>query len=71
MRTSLLIVALVLTTVWATGCIIVDAGSVQSREPTAVRSAEVEVHQSHVATPSTPIPPAAPTLDQTVEVGGQ
>jgi hypothetical protein len=48
MRRSLLIMALVLLTVWATGCVIVDAGRVQSRGPVTVRSDSVEIRQGSV-----------------------
>jgi hypothetical protein len=40
MRTYLLIAALALMTVWATGCVIIDADRIESRTPTTVRSEE-------------------------------
>ena len=46
MKKYLLIAALALVTVWATGCIIVDAEKMESRKPAAVRSEECVIRQS-------------------------
>jgi hypothetical protein len=46
MKRYLLITALVLTTVWATGCIIIDAGKMESRKPATTRSEECVIRQS-------------------------
>jgi hypothetical protein len=46
MRRYLLIAALALMTVWATGCIIIDAEKMESRKPAAIRSEECVVRQS-------------------------
>jgi hypothetical protein len=45
MRTYLLIAALALVTVWATGCVIIDADRIESRTPTTVRSDECVILQ--------------------------
>lgn len=47
MRRCLWMAALALLTVWATGCIVIDAEKVQSRKSVAVRSDECVVYQSH------------------------
>jgi hypothetical protein len=53
MRRYLLVVVLVLMTVGATGCIIVDAAQMESRRPTTVRSEECVIRQTlAVATPA-------------------
>jgi len=44
--------ALALVTVWATGCIIIDAEKVQSRRPATIRSDECVVHHSQASTPA-------------------
>jgi hypothetical protein len=49
MKRCLFIAALALASVWATGCIIIDAEKVESRRPVAVRSDECVVSQSHAA----------------------
>ncbi len=45
MRTYLLIAALALVTVWATGCIIIDADRMESHRSATVRSEECVVRQ--------------------------
>jgi hypothetical protein len=47
MKKYLLMGALALVTVWATGCIVIDAEKVQSRTPATIRSEECVVYQSH------------------------
>ncbi len=70
MKRCLLVAALALVTVWATGCIIIDAGKVQSREPMTVQTATVEVSQSPVPAPATeesiPTPGANVIVEATV-----
>jgi hypothetical protein len=46
MRRCLLLATLVLTTVWATGCIVVDAGRTESRTPATIRSEECVIRQN-------------------------
>jgi hypothetical protein len=46
MRRCLLLAVLALVTVWATGCIIIDAEKAESRRPATVRSEECAVTQS-------------------------
>ena len=46
MRRCLLAAALALVTVWATGCIVIDAEKVQSVKPATIRSDECVIHQS-------------------------
>jgi hypothetical protein len=67
MKTCLLVAALALVTVWATGCIIIDAGKVQGREPVTVRSATVEVQQRPATTPATEESIPTPGADVIVE----
>jgi hypothetical protein len=45
MRTYLWMAALALVTVWATGCIIVDADRMESHKPATIRSDECVVRQ--------------------------
>lgn len=53
MKRCLLAVALALVTVWATGCIVIDAEKTESRKPAVSRSDECVVYQSHaVDTPT-------------------
>ncbi|OHB67339.1 MAG: hypothetical protein A2Y76_03915 [Planctomycetes bacterium RBG_13_60_9] len=49
MRKSLLMVALTLVTVWATGCVLIDAGGVESREPAKAGSDQIVIRESHAA----------------------
>jgi hypothetical protein len=51
MKRYLLMAALVLVTVWATGCIVIDAEKVQSVKPATIRSDECVVRQCCPATP--------------------
>ncbi len=67
MKRYLLVAALALMTVWATGCIIIDAGKVESREPVTVRSATVEVRQNPITAPATDESIATPGADVIVE----
>jgi hypothetical protein len=46
MRRNLLIAALVLMAIWATGCIIIDAATLESRQPATIRFEECVIHQS-------------------------
>ena len=67
MRRYLLAAALALVTVWATGCIIIDAGKIQSRTPAPVRSDECVVCQGHaVGTPA-----VESGIDVTLETTGE
>jgi len=52
MRKYLLSLALALVTVWATGCIVVDAEKVESRKPATVRSEECLIQQSSAGAPT-------------------
>jgi hypothetical protein len=52
MRRYLLTAALALTTVWATGCIIIDADRMESHRPATVRSEECVVQQNDAGTPA-------------------
>jgi len=47
MRTYLLMAALALVTVWATGCIVVDADRMESHKAATIRSDECVVCQGH------------------------
>jgi hypothetical protein len=47
MKRRLWIAALALMSVWATGCIIIDAEKVQARKPATIRSDECVVYESH------------------------
>jgi hypothetical protein len=49
MRKKLLVAVLALMTVWATGCIVIDAEKIQSRTPATIRSDECVVYQGHAA----------------------
>jgi len=71
MRRNLLIAALILVTVWAPGCIIVDAEKVESRGPIALQSAGLEVHQSQAAARATSVITPASGTTETLEVVGQ
>jgi hypothetical protein len=51
MKRYLLMAALALVTVWATGCIVVDAEKVQSVKPATIRSDECVIRQSGPAVP--------------------
>jgi hypothetical protein len=51
MKRYLLIAALALVTVWATGCIVIDAEKVQSVKPATIRSDECVIRQSGPAVP--------------------
>ncbi len=46
MRRCLLLAALALTTVWAAGCIVVDAGRTESRTPATIQSEEYVIRQN-------------------------
>jgi len=52
MKRYLLAAALVLMTVWATGCIIIDAEKMESRKPATIRSETCVVSQGQVGTPA-------------------
>ena len=53
MKRWLLVGALALVTVWATGCIVIDAEKAESRKPAVSQSEECVVYQSHaVDTPT-------------------
>jgi phage gp45-like len=52
MKKCLLAVALALVTVWATGCIIVDADKMEVRQPTSIQSQECQVQQGLADTPT-------------------
>ena len=51
MKRYLLMAALALVTVWATGCIVIDAEKVQSVKPATIRSDECVIRQSYSAVP--------------------
>jgi hypothetical protein len=58
--------ALVLTTMWATGCIVIDAGRTESRKSATVRSEEYVIRQNlAVGTPA-----SAPGSDRTRDAAG-
>ncbi len=66
MRRCLLLATLVLTTVWATGCIVVDAGRTESRAPATIRSEEYVIRQNLAV--GTPV--FAPGSDAVRDVAG-
>jgi hypothetical protein len=49
MKKCLLVTVLALVSVWATGCIVIDAEKSESRRPAALRSDECVVYQSQNA----------------------
>jgi len=64
MRKYLLGTALVLMTVWATGCIIIDAEKMESRKPATIRSDECVIHRG----PAVDEPACAPAGHETIAV---
>ncbi len=68
MRRCLLLAALVLTTMWATGCIVVDMGRTESRTPTTIRSEECVIRQTLAVGTPVSEPGSDTTWDAT---GGQ
>ena len=66
-RRYLLVGALILVTVWATGCIIIDAEKMESRRPATIRSEECVIRQSLAADTSALESDAGATLDLTGE----
>jgi hypothetical protein len=67
MRKYLLMVALAVVTVWATGCIVIDADKTQSRTSATIRSDECMVRQSHAV--GAPAPESA--TDAILEITGE
>ena len=51
MKRYLLMAALALVTVWATGCIVIDAEKVQSVKPATIRSDECVIRQCYSVVP--------------------
>jgi len=67
MRRNLLTAALILMTIWATGCVIIDTGRLESRGPRSVRSESIEIRQGGIpGTPATDV-----SMDESLNPAGQ